>query len=126
MNENRNKFKVGDWVISTSWIYPDPKKITKIELASAPDEEDFVFFREDWCVEMKYIQKWIPKEGDWCWNVYYGLVNIIKFKSTSDIEIKCVYGIKNLNNNPSATLEELEPFIGKLPSKAKRITNARI
>ena len=60
------KFKVGDWVISTSWVNPEPCQITKIELAMAPDEEDFVFFHEDYCVEMKYIQKWIPKNGEWC------------------------------------------------------------
>ena len=62
-----NEFKVGDWVISTSWVESEPWVITKIELATAPDEEDFVFFREDCCVELKYIQKSIPKEGDWCW-----------------------------------------------------------
>lgn len=37
-------FKVNDCVISTSCVDPEPRKITKIELATSPDEEDFVFF----------------------------------------------------------------------------------
>ena len=59
--------KVGDWVISTSWVNAEPNKITKIELATCQDEEDFVFFRENWCVELKYIQKWTQEPGEWCW-----------------------------------------------------------
>ena len=62
-------FKVGDYVVSTSWADTDrsPAQITNIEFATSLDEEDFVFFGEDCCVEMKYIQKWEPKEGEWCW-----------------------------------------------------------
>ena len=62
-------FKVGDWVTSKSWADTDrsPAQITNIEFATTPDEEHFVFLGEDCCVEMKYIQKWEPKEGEWCW-----------------------------------------------------------
>lgn len=63
----KKDLKVGDWVISTSWIDPEPQKITQIELATSPDEEDFVFFAKNCCVEMKYIEKWYPKNGEWCW-----------------------------------------------------------
>ena len=31
MKENQNEFKVGDWVISTSWVNPEPCQITKIK-----------------------------------------------------------------------------------------------
>ena len=44
-------FKVGDWVISTSWVNPEPRQISKIELATSPVEDDFVFFGDDCCVE---------------------------------------------------------------------------
>ena len=60
-------FKVGDWVISTSWVKKEPRQITKIELATCQDEEDFVFFRENCCVELKYVKKWIPKERRYNW-----------------------------------------------------------
>lgn len=63
----KKDLKVGDWAISTNWFNPEPQKIKRIDLATSSDEEDFVFFREDWCVEMEYVQKWTPKEGDWCW-----------------------------------------------------------
>ena len=60
---SKTNLKVNDWGISTSWINQEPRQITKIELATCQDEEDFVFFRENWCVELKYIQKWIPEPG---------------------------------------------------------------
>lgn len=61
----KREFKVNDWVISTSWVNQESQKITKIELATSPDEEDFVFFGDNCCVEMKYIEHWVPKEGEW-------------------------------------------------------------
>lgn len=117
---NFRKFKVNDWVISTSWVNHEPQKITKIELATSPDEEDFVFFGDHCCVEMKFIEHWEPKEGDFCWTDFFGLVQIIK-SFDYKFEVKCFYGIKNLNNNPIVKLEELEPFIGELPTRAKRL-----
>ena len=32
--------KVGDWVISTSWINSEPRQITKIELATTSGTEN--------------------------------------------------------------------------------------
>ena len=61
------KLKVNDWVISTSWINSEPRQIIKIELATSSDEEDYVFFSDSCCVELKYIEKWIPEPGEWCW-----------------------------------------------------------
>lgn len=121
----KTNLKVNDWGISTSWINQEPRQITKIELATTSDEEDFVFFRDSRCVELEYIQKWIPKVGDWCWNVYFGLVKIINFKNEYRIEVKCVHGMNVLYDNHTAKLEELEPFIGELPSRAKRINDER-
>lgn len=115
-----NKFKVNDWVIPTSYVDPEPQKITKIELGTAPDEEDFVFFREDWCVDMKYIEHWVPKELNFCWSDYYGLVQIVK-SFNYKFEVKCFYVIKNLNDNPIVGLEELEPFIGELPTRVQKL-----
>lgn len=119
-----NELKVGDWVVGEDICRKSKKSttISKLKEMRKPSEKAYPYILENgsYCAKIK---KWEPKEGDWCWNVYYGLVKIIKFKSTTDIEVKCVYGIKNLNDNPSATLEELEPFIGELPTRAKRINN---
>lgn len=112
-------FKVNDWIIVTSWVKQEPYQIKRIELATAPDEEDFVFIGDNCCVELKDIEKWVPKSGDWCWSEDFGLVKIIDFKNTYNIEVKCIYGIKNLNDNPTVKLEELEPFIGELPTRAR-------
>ena len=56
-------FKVGDWVTSKSWADTDrsPAQITNIEFATTPDEEHFVFLGDNYCIELEYIEKWVPK-----------------------------------------------------------------
>lgn len=96
----KRDLNVGDWVISTSWIDSEPQKITNIELATSPDEEDFVFFREDWCVEMKYIQKWHPKNGEWVipdTGIDENIFVVMRYDGVSLIPSRC------------------RPFIGELP-----------
>ena len=93
-------FKVGDWVISTSWVCPDPRKITKIELATSPVEDDFVFFGDDCCVELKYIKKWIPKNGEWVipdTGIDKDIFVVMKYNGVSLIPSRC------------------RPFFGELP-----------
>lgn len=100
---NFKEFKVNDWVISSSWVDPEPRKITKIELATSPDEEDFVFFGENCCVEMKYIQKWHPKEGDWVipdTGIDEDMFVVMRYNGVSLIPSRC------------------QPFIGELPHEA--------
>lgn len=96
----KRDLNVGDWVISTSWINPEPRKIIRIELATTPDEEDFVFFREDCCVEMEYIEKWHPKEDEWV---------IPDTGIDEDIFVVMKY------NGISLIPERPRPFIGELP-----------
>lgn len=57
-----NEFKVGDWVISTSWINQEPRQITKIEFATTPDEEHFVFLGDNYCIELEYIENGYQKK----------------------------------------------------------------
>ena len=113
-------FKVGDWVISTSCVDPDPNKITKIELATAPDEEDFVFFGNKCCVELKYIKKWIPKNGEWCWfltvNSGYVLGQFIQEIGNGRYRYKL-----NTSDNALFNCSNCEPFIGELPSGLKEL-----
>ena len=93
-------FKVGDWVISTSWVNPEPRQISKIELATSQDEEDFVFFGNKCCVELEYIQKWIPKEGDWVipdTGIDKDIFVVMKYNGVSLIPSRC------------------RPYIGELP-----------
>lgn len=125
-------FEVGDWVISTSFVEAEPYQITKIELATCSDEEDFVFFREDMCVEMKYIQKWIPKEGEWCWFYTNKLTTgrvvspILKQYKKGD---KHMIMERLIRNGKFAIddkfafyeLELIEPFIGEVPSVLKEL-----
>lgn len=117
-----NEFKVGDWVMLKYKSYKKPYRVLELMNNAVLLNTD-EYPKRDNIWRFDEVSLWAPKEGDWCWNVYYGLVNIIKFKSNTNIEVMCVYGIKNLNDNPQATLEELEPFIGELPTRAKRINN---
>ena len=96
--------KVNDWVISTSWINSEPRQIIKIELATSSDEEDYVFFSDSCCVELKYIEKWIPEPGEWVipdTGVNEDMFVVMKYNGVSLIPNRC------------------EPFIGKLPSDLK-------
>lgn len=96
----KKDLKVGDWAISTNWFNPEPQKIKRIELATSSDEEDFVFFREDWCVEMEYVQKWTPKEGDWVipdTGIDEDIFVVMKYNGVSLIPSRC------------------RPFLGELP-----------
>ena len=95
--------KVGDWVISTSWINSEPRQIIKIELATSSDEEDYVFFSDSCCVELKYIEKWIPEPGEWCWSKGSIVKAFIFQWTTSHYYDSTKY----------------EPFIGELPYNLK-------
>ena len=118
--------KVGDWVISTSWVNAEPNKITKIELATCQDEEDFVFFRENWCVELKYIQKWIPEPGEWCWfwdnetdvPTLAKLISINKLfekKETYTVATPSCISELSYNYSRTMTFKYCEPFVRELP-----------
>ena len=96
--------KVGDWVISTSWINSEPRQIIKIELATSSDEEDYVFFSDSCCVELKYIEKLIPEPGVWVipdTGVDKNMFIVMKYNGMSLIVNRC------------------QPFIGQLPSNLK-------
>lgn len=131
-----NEFKVGEWVISTSYDDAEPRQITKIELAMAPDEEDFVFFHEDYCVEMKYIQKWIPKNGEWCWFYTNKLVTgrivspVLKQYKKGDERMIMERLIRNGkfaidDKHAFHKLELIEPFIGELPSVLRELNERK-
>ena len=111
--------KVNDWVISTSLVNPEPRQITKIELATCSDEEDFVFFGNKCCVELKYIKKWIPKNGEWCWfltvNSGYVLGQFTQEIGNGRYRYKL-----NTSDNALFNCSNCEPFIGDLPSRIKK------
>ena len=95
-------FKVGDWVTSKSWADTDrsPAQITNIELATTPDEEDFVFLGDNYCIELEYIEKWVPKEGDWVipdTGIDKDMFVVMRYNGVSLIPSRC------------------RPFIGELP-----------
>ena len=113
-------FEVGDWLLS-----PEDEIIELLELDLENGVHNKIKKNSSESLAfngyLKQCRKWKPKSGEWCWCDYYGLVKIIEFKYTTHIEVQCVYGIKNLNNNPIVKLDELEPFIGELPNRAKRM-----
>ena len=97
---SKTNLKVNDWGISTSWINQEPRQITKIELATTSDEEDFVFFGDSCCVELEYIQKWIPKVGDCVipdTGIDEDMFVVMKYNGVSLIPSRC------------------RPFLGELP-----------
>ena len=120
-------FEVGDWVISTSWVEQDPCRIKKIELATSPDEEDFVFFGDNCCVELKYIQKWIPDEGEWCWFYKKNSKNAVfaKFKRLLDSNLGIYEAVGYTPNGTDRSDKEeygyfygCAPFIGEFPHES--------
>lgn len=121
MKENQNEFKVGDWVVGEDICHKSKNSTT---ISRLKEERNLCQFAWPYILEngsyCSKIKKWVPKEGDCCWTDFYGLVQIIK-SFNYKFEVKCFYGIKNLNNNPIVKLEELEPFIGELPTRVKRL-----
>ena len=112
--------KVGDWVISTSWINSEPRQIIKIELATSSDEEDYVFFSDSCCVELKYIEKWIPEPGEWCWFMNKDRIpTLSQFVEFHEDINKYFATYPNKPNSFGAYYTKCEPFIGKLPSNIK-------
>ena len=119
--------KVGDWVISTSWVKKEPRQITKIELATCQDEEDFAFFGNNCCVELEYIQKWIPEPGEWCWfwdnetdvPTLAKLISINKLfgrKETYIVATPSCISETSYNYSRTMIFANCEPFIGNYPS----------
>jgi hypothetical protein len=128
-------FEVGEWVISSSWANTKPRQITKIELATSNDEEDFVFFGDNCCVELKYIEKWIPKEGEWCWfytnKLTIGRIvsPILKQYKKGDERMIMERLIRNNkfvidDKHVFYELELLEPWTGELPSVLKELNES--
>lgn len=113
----KKDLKVGDWVISTSWIDPEPQKITQIELATSPDEEDFVFFAKNCCVEMEYIEKWHPKEDEWCWfkNKNDEIYSLAKFEAGNIYDSESIIKSVQLGTHGNSYWDICRPFIGELP-----------
>jgi hypothetical protein len=110
-------FTVGDWVTSISWADQEPQKITKIELATSPDEEDFVFFGDNYCTELKYVEKWIPKEGEWCWfkNENDEIYSLAKFEAGDIYDSDSVIKSTQLGIHGNSYWDICRPFIGELP-----------
>ena len=120
-------FKVGDWVTSKSWADPgrSPEQITNIEFATTPDEEHFVFLGDNYCIELEYIEKWRPREGDYCWFYKKNSKNPVfaKFVRLIDSNLG-KYEASAFTPNGTDREDKLEfgyfyecaPFIGELPN----------
>ena len=100
----RIKPEAGDWVTVSD--YTDKVSIIKFY----PERQDFVdgYYKE--------VRVWQPKEGEWCWSRYDGLVKILKIIDneyvTEPMHTTC-------NKELRYMLSSLEPFIGELPNFLK-------
>lgn len=63
------------------------------------------------------LELWQPKEGEWCWSKYDGLVQILKI--TDERYIVFPLSASEKDCTIEYRLGGLEPFIGELPSFIK-------
>ena len=63
------------------------------------------------------VKLWEPKEGEWCWSKYDGLVRVIQKEASTNSYI--VEPVALTIQRQLYDITGLEPFIGKLPSFLK-------
>lgn len=89
--------KIGDWVTNTEGF------LFRVTENNMHVSDDFTL--------------WIPKEGEWCWSKYDGLVQILKI--TDERYIVFPLSTSEKDCTIEYRLGGLEPFIGELPSFIK-------
>jgi len=128
MQENKNEFKVGDYVIINDLIckiIEDNEGIIKVETCKSRENSHQEYLIQD--IYKGYIQKWIPKEGEWCWFYKKNSKNPVfaKFVRLLDSNIGnfeangyTPNGTDCEDNLEYGYFYTCEPFIGELPYEA--------
>ena len=104
------QFKVGDWVRELNPL-PFAKEVYQLS------DSDFYGVGRKSNIYFENIEKWQPKEGDWCW--FYddteGTPIFGRFYKQDKDFGNCCYPQHQINSPYSYC----EPFIGELPSFLK-------
>lgn len=125
MQENQNEVQVGDWVIGKDVCNKSKKftTVSKLKEMRKPSENAYPYILENgsYCAD---IQKWIPKEDEWCWFYKKNSKNAVfaKFKRLLDSNLGIYEAVGYTPNGADGSDKEeygyfysCAPFIGELP-----------
>jgi hypothetical protein len=104
-----SKFNVGDWVKSIKYRHLRPIKIQTIYESNTRHgtlglkSNGTVLYSDE-------VELWEPKEGEWCW-FYDRICKVTNYDERPYIEYQ--------DDSHYVDDDELEPFIGELPSFLK-------
>ena len=101
------EFKVGDWVRDTRQGMKNPIVQLKSNCIALTNPKEYA----------TQYELWEPKEGEWCWSKYDGLVRVIQKETPTNSYI--VEPVALTIQRQLYDITGLEPFIGELPTFLK-------
>lgn len=115
--QQQKQFKVGDWVNTTSWQYTTkPAQITEVQ-----NGKYYVQNKNGsggWLFSASSLLSWQPKEGEYVWNTYKKSLCTIKniVEDQFGLSFGCYSNMNGISSSGYYRINDLEPFIGELPS----------
>lgn len=111
-----NEFKIGDWVRTNHFT----KQIVKVQKEMLDGNKHIYGYKlsNGEVLASHKLELWKPKEGEWCWSKYDGLVKVLKITQYDDYT---EYEVQNPFRRATEDyiISGLEPFIGTLPTFIK-------